>query len=179
MFRIGQYIVYSNFGICRVEAIGKLNFIHNTQKEYYTLRPPYTTSNERIYVPVNSSVFMRNAITREEAFFYLDHLKDMEVKVVQSKKPGFLAAHYQELINTSDINGYLRLFKEIYQKEKLMKNCGKKLGQVDLRFYQLAERMLSKEFSIALQETPDCSKKRLCAAASCQSVVENIVSRGA
>lgn len=161
MFCIGQYVMYSNSGICRVEAIGTLSFFEDSQKKYYTLRPSYTTSNARIYVSVNTSTFMRNVITREEAFWYLNYLKNMEVKVSCFKKQNLLKAYYQELIATKDINGYLRLFKEICQKEKLVNKSGKKLGQVDLNFYRLAERMLSEELSVALQETLDCSKKRL------------------
>lgn len=70
-----------------------------------------------------------------------------------------LTAYYQELIVTQDINGYLRLFKEVCQKEKLVKKSRKKLGQIDLRYYRLAERMLSDELSIVFQKTQDCSKK--------------------
>ena len=75
MFCIGQYVMYSYSGICRVEAIGTLSFTNDSQKEYYTLRPSYTTTNEKIYVSVNTSAFMREVITREEAFLYLEYLK--------------------------------------------------------------------------------------------------------
>lgn len=161
MFCIGQYVVYGKSGICRVEAIGTLSFMKDSSKIYYTLRPSYTTNNARIYVPVNTSVSMRSAITSDEVFCCLDSLKDMEVKIFRSSKQNLLTAHYQELIAGQDIDGYLRLFKEICWKEKLVKDSGKKLAQVDQRFYKLAERILSEEFSIVLQETPECSKKRL------------------
>lgn len=161
MFCIGQYIMYSTSGVCRVEAIGTLSFTQNSQKEYYTLRPSYTTSDARIYVPVNTDTLMRNTLTREEALCCLEYLKAMEVQVCGIKKQNLLTEYYRELIASQDINGYLRLFKEVCQKEKLMKKNGKKLGQVDLHFYRLAERMLSEELSIVLQETRDCSKKRL------------------
>lgn len=166
MFCVGQYIVYGNSGICRVEAVGTPGFMKNSPKEYYTLRPFYTTNNTRIYVPVNTGVYMRSAITSDEALQYLDYLKNMEVKVFRAPKQNLLAEHYRELIAQQDISGYLRLFKEVCYKEKLAKNSGKKLGQVDLHFYKLAERILSEEFSIVLQETPDCSKKRLYDAAA-------------
>ncbi len=166
MFCIGQYIVYSNSGICRVEAIGRLSFMQGSQKEYYTLRPFYTTSDARIYVPVHTNVSMRKAMTREEAFGCLEHLKTMEVTLCSSKKQNFLAAYYRELLAAQDVNGYLRVYKEGCQKEKSAKERRKKLGQVDLQFYRLAERMLSEELSIVLQETLDSSKQRLYEAVS-------------
>ena len=128
MFCIGQYIMYSNSGICRVEAIGTPNFIENSHRQYYTLRPSYTTSDAKICVPVDTRAFMRKVISREEALGYL---------------------------------GHLRLFKKVCQKEKLVKKSRKKLGQIDLHYYRLAERMLSDELSVVFQETQDCSKKRL------------------
>lgn len=39
MYQIGQCIVYRNVGVCRVEAIGKLGFTSDKDKEYYTLQP--------------------------------------------------------------------------------------------------------------------------------------------
>lgn len=161
MFCIGQYIMYSYSGICRVEAIGTLSFTNDSQKEYYTLRPSYTTTNAKIYVSVNTSAFMREVITREEAFLYLEYLKNMKVKVYRPKKQHVLKTYYQEVIAVQDITGYLRLLKEISQKERLVKKSGKKLGEVDLKFYRLAERMLSEELSIVLKESLESSKKRL------------------
>lgn len=166
MFCIGQCIVYGNSGICRVEEIGTLHFIQNSSEKYYTLRPLYTSGNARIYVPVKSNIFMRNVMTKEEAFLHLEHLKNMEVKVCRLTNQNLLADHYRELIAIQDIDGYLRLFKEIFQKERAAKDNKKKLGQVDLRFYKMAERMLSEELSVVFQETQECSKKRLYDAAS-------------
>ena len=50
-YDVGQYVMYRNNGVCRIEAIGKLGFLQNSDEEYYTLRPPFTTSDEHSYVP--------------------------------------------------------------------------------------------------------------------------------
>ena len=160
-YRIGQYIIYKNRGICEIENIGKLQFLVNNNKEYYTLRPPFTTCNERFYIPVNTDMNMRNAITQNEAYQYLEKLKKMEVKPSREAKRVWLTAHYQELLLANDINKQLQLYKEIYQKEKDAVEKGKNLGETDRQFKTKVEQILSEEFAIALDETPAASKERL------------------
>ena len=36
MFRIGEHVMYRNIGICEVEAIGKIGFSLDKEKDYYT-----------------------------------------------------------------------------------------------------------------------------------------------
>ena len=71
MYQIGQCIVYRNVGVCRVEAIGKLGFTSDKDKEYYTLQPLNANGNAKIYVPVDKDTFMRNVITKDEVYEYL------------------------------------------------------------------------------------------------------------
>lgn len=165
MFRIGQHIMYGIRAVCKVEAIGRLDFVHGCREDYYTLRPPYTTSNERIYVPVNSTVFMRPVLTKNEVFAALRKSKGQPVKVFASKNRNLLVAHYQEMLATHDVNEHLRLFKEIYQKKLALESGGKNLMQTELRFFKQVGQLLSEEFSIALREPPERSMERLYAAA--------------
>lgn len=160
-YHIGQYVVYKNRGVCKIENVGNLQFLINNKEEYYTLRPPFTHCSERIYIPVNTDVHMRNTITRNEAYQYLEKLKKMEVTPSHSAKTAWLTAHYQELLFADDINKRLQLYKEICQKERSAEEKGKKLGETDRRFKGKVERLLSEEFAVALNEAPELSKKRL------------------
>ena len=67
MFQIGERIMYGSSGVCRVEAIGKPDSASfaDRDRDYYTLSPLY--GEGVIYVPVDSSVFMRPILSREEA----------------------------------------------------------------------------------------------------------------
>ncbi|MDE6951262.1 MAG: CarD family transcriptional regulator, partial [Lachnospiraceae bacterium] len=51
MFKVGEYVVYGNTGVCRVEGIGPLP-IGSSDKDYYTLVPVYGR-NSRIYAVVD------------------------------------------------------------------------------------------------------------------------------
>lgn len=163
MYQVGEYIIYRNVGICKVEAIGKLCFSAE-EKDYYTLRPLYASGNARLYVPVNKDMFMRNVITRQEAYEYLNVLEEMQTQPFGAKKTVQLAAHYDDLMTRHDLASHLRLFKELCQKEKMVREKGKKFGQLESRYMSQVEKLLADEFSYALSETPDLSKKRLHAA---------------
>ena len=66
MFQIGDKVIYGNDGVCLVEAVGPLPLDGcHRKKAYYTMSPLYGSG--RIYAPVETSVFMRPILTREEA----------------------------------------------------------------------------------------------------------------
>lgn len=59
------------------------------------------------------------------------------------------------------MTGHLKLFKELYQKEKKRKEHGKKFGEMESNYKKQVEHLLVDEFSYALNETPELSKERL------------------
>jgi RNA polymerase-interacting CarD/CdnL/TRCF family regulator len=67
VFKINEYIVYGNDGVCKVEGIGKPDFYdESSDKKYYMLKPVFC-DNSIIYSPIdNSRVVMRRVITKEE-----------------------------------------------------------------------------------------------------------------
>ena len=65
MFAVGDLIVYSETGVCRVEQVGAPPFDPKAKREYYTLSP--LNSRETIYVPVDTQVFMRPILSRAAA----------------------------------------------------------------------------------------------------------------
>lgn len=161
MFRVGEHVMYRNIGICEVEAIGKIGFSSDKEKEYYTLRPLCATNNSRFYVPVGASASMRNIISRQEAYQYLAELESMQTKPFCAAKQTRLTAHYDELLTKYDVTDHLILFKELCQKEKKVKEGGKKFGQRESVYKNQVEKLLIDEFAYALDETPGASKERL------------------
>ena len=61
---------------------------------------------------------------------------------------------------------HLKLFKELCQKEKRLRDSGKKFGRIDKAYKDQIERLLIDEFSYVLKESLDSSKKRLYRTAS-------------
>ena len=76
MFSVGDLIVYSETGVCRVEQIGPPPFDPKAKREYYTLSP--MNCRETIYVPVDTQVFMRPILSREAAEELIDRLPEIQ-----------------------------------------------------------------------------------------------------
>lgn len=165
MFSVGQYVIYGLHGVCKVEAVGALSFLRGKNERYYTLKPTHATGGTKFYVPIGSDAQMRTAMTKEDALSSLSKLQTMDVKVCCYTKVSALSNHYEDLIAAHDPDGYLRLYKEVCRKEQRLSKQGKKLGLIDRRFYDLAEKLLCGELSVALDETPEQAQNQLRAAA--------------
>lgn len=163
-FNVGQYVVYRSNGVCRVEAIGKLQFLQNGNGDYYTLRSPFASGDGCSYIPTEKESCLRAVITPDEARGYLGELAEMPAEPCGEKKHQLLVSHYQKLLSSSDLSEHLRLFKEVNLKDRVEKKKGKRLSATDEQYKRKVEQLLSEEFAVALNETPAASKERLYAA---------------
>lgn len=149
MYEIGQLIVYGNEGVCRVEEIGtpKISGV-DKHRDYYTLAPIYREG--KVFTPVDSKVFMRPVITREEALALIDRIPQMTAEVYENSNLRFLNEHYQQCIQNYTCADLLQLIKDVRAKRRQMTERGKKLGLVDERYMKRAEEMLHGELAVAL-----------------------------
>ncbi len=166
MFAVGNSVLYGRTGVCTIEGIGPVPNQKRDRQSYYKLRALFSNTGELIYAPVDGAVSMRALIDGEEASDHLARFSQLKLPAFSSRKPADLAAHYQEVLASCEPENCLLLLKEIYLKEKQLATQKKKLGQVDVRYLKIAERLVCEEFAVALQTGPDSIKKRLCAAMS-------------
>lgn len=160
-FQAGTIVVYGNLGVHEVENICKKSFSGEPAREYYTLRPYFSDSNDRSYIPTEKENVIRSVVSPEQAKSCLEKIKTEEISASGFSNQTFLAAHYQELLHANDFYEDLKLFKELYQKQKVQKSKGRKTNAMDVHFYQLAERILKEELSIAFHITPEEAVKQL------------------
>ena len=149
MFEIGTYIVYGSSGICKVVDIGTIqNSIAAPDRLYYTLQPVYAT--EVIYTPVDSSVFMRPALTRQEAEELIEQIPFIREEVCISRDLSKLREHYETSFRSHNCEDLVMLIKSVYTKNQNAVHNRKKLGQLDQRYMKRAEELLYGELSVAL-----------------------------
>lgn len=164
MYKIGEYIIYGNDGVCKVEDVGVLNISGiNKKRIYYTLKPLY--ENGKIFTPIDTSVFMRSLINYEEVQQLIESIPYIKDKKCNEKNSRLLQIYYKNLLQTHECSDLLTLIAGIYEKkDKAMKN-GKKLGQIDNRFMKVAERLINDEFSVVLriprEEVADYIKEKI------------------
>ncbi len=153
MYQVGEYIIYGTVGVCRVEAVGALD-MRGVRKEvdYYTLSPVYQGGT--IFIPIDTSVFHRPVLTREEALSLISKIPEIDGDVYENKNPRLLNEHYQAYLKSGDCMDLVRVVRAIYAKGKSVSEKGRKLSQVDERSMQIAEQMLHNELATALEIEP-------------------------
>lgn len=149
MYQIGQMIIYGGEGVCRVEAVGPLE-MRGVQKDvdYYTLAPLYRTGT--IFTPVDTNVFTRPVMTREEAEHLIARIPEIPAEVYENSNPRLLTEHYQVYLKSYDCTELVRLIRAIYAKKQNAAGKGRHLGQVDERSMKRAKEMLHGELAVAL-----------------------------
>lgn len=160
-FQAGTIVVYGNLGVHEIENVCQKSFCGEPAREYYTLRPYFLDSNDRSYIPTDKENVIRPVVSQEQAQSSLEKIRTEEISSDGFSNQTFLAAHYQELLHANDFYEDLKLFKELYRKQKIQKSKGRKTNAMDVHFYQLTERILKEELAIAFHETPEEADKRL------------------
>ncbi len=150
MFQKGEYIIYGSTGVCQVEEIGMPEGFSGADpnRTYYTLRPVYDVGS--IYIPVDTTVYMRAVMTKEQADALVVKLPELAVDEFESRNMKMMSDHYLEAIQSHDCEQLLRLIKTVGVKVKEAAAKGKRPGQTDQRFMKRAEDLLYGEFAVSL-----------------------------
>ena len=150
MFKKGDYIIYGSTGVCLVEDITVPDYLkqHGINKDYYRLAPVYRT--ETIYTPVDTSVFMRSIITKEEADNLILKIPSIQEEHFEIKDHRTLAENYKASIKSHECEDLIRLVKTVYTRSRQMIDSGKKPAQTDMQYMKQAEDLLHGEFAVAL-----------------------------
>lgn len=148
MFSVDDYVVYSNSGVCKVIAVGTPEgFEEGTV--YYTLKP--VTRPETVFIPVESEVYMRRIINREEALALIDRIPFIEEDTAgEGLDQRGLGMHYKNLMSSHNCEDLIMLIKTIRNKSERLAAAGRKLIKTDSDYRQKAESILFNEFALAL-----------------------------
>ena len=150
MFQVGELILYGSSGICRIEAIGQREntALMNSNKEYYTLSPLY--GDGVIYAPVDTTVFMRPIINKEQAMELIHRIPDIQAEPYISRDQRALGEHYRHFFESHQCEDLIQLIKDIYVKGQNLAQQGKKVGSTDQQYFRRATDLLHGELAAAL-----------------------------
>lgn len=118
MFEKGSLMVYDTTGVCRVEDIGVPEGLPVARegREYYKLTPVFGSGT--IYIPVDTKVFMRPVISRQEAERLIRKIPEIRENLCESKNQKVLEDHYKESLMTHDCEDLIQLIKTVYMKKE-------------------------------------------------------------
>lgn len=150
MFQENDLVVYGNTGVCRVKAVGPLEDISAATKDriYYTLEPLYDKGT--IYIPVDTKVFMRLVITKDEANELISKIPDIRENDYDGQNLRMLSDQYEASLHTHNCEDYVQLIRTVFVRNKKALQNGKKPAQTDERYMKKAKDLLHGELAAAL-----------------------------
>lgn len=149
MYNIGEIIVYGGNGVCKVEDISFRKSPFSDKKEqYYTLSPIY--GNGKIFIPVDTKMYMRKAMDRQQAYELIDSIPSLEIRDLENVNMKYAAEYYQSFMSTHEYEDLATLIKTIHVKNADAQQNGKRMGSTDGNFIRKAEDILYGELANAL-----------------------------
>ena len=151
MYKIGDLVLYSSTGVCRITDIAARNFSGKDKDQlYYILKPLYQDCV--ISTPVGQQkVFMRPIITKADALALIDTIPTIQAEAYHNRVLRELTEHYEAYLKGHDCAALLELTMSIYAKKKQAEAENRKFGAVDERFMKRAEDLLFGELAAALE----------------------------
>lgn len=148
VFKIGDKVIYGQTGVCEIIDICKKEFVKNQKKEYYCLKPIFADNN-MIYAPtVDSKIFMRSLINREQAENLIEKIPSIVEKNGQTQEG--TKEEYLTKINNHTLEDLVELTAFIYSKKKSISKEKKRLNNVDEKYMKIGENLLFGELALVL-----------------------------
>lgn len=149
MYEINDYIIYGNYGICKVIDVGVPDITGIDKNKQYYILSPVNSQRSIIYSPVdNTKVNMRKIISYDEAKELISRMPS--IPVYENAKDKLIHEKYKNAIVSQECEELIKVIKTAYKKQRRKIDEGKKLGQVDERYMRQAEDILYGELSIVL-----------------------------
>ena len=149
MFKVGEYVVCGNKGVCVVEKITTLDIAGvDKERKYYILKPKYQAGST-VYLPVDASKeSMRRVIDREEAQKLIDTIQDVPLLAITNEK--LSEQVYRESLKSGNCEEWVRIIKTIWFRKQERLQAGRKVTAVDAKYFHIAEESLYGELAVAL-----------------------------
>ena len=153
MFQIGEVVSYGTMGVCtivdiRMESLSRAGV---KKQEYYVLQPA-SAPTCMTYVPTGNAQLVakiRRIMTQEEIDAMVDSVQGQCVEWIDDTRQR--ADAFQKILSGGISARLLMLIGCLYLEKKNRAKGGKKFCATDEKILSSAERMVSEEFSYALE----------------------------
>ncbi|MFS0821276.1 CarD family transcriptional regulator [Bacillus sp. 1P02SD] len=150
MFKVGDLVIYSSLGICKINEICDETYYGRTRK-YYILHP-IEEKNLTIRNPVdNEKVLMLGIINRQDAENMLESFKRTGIAWVE--KSNDRKKIYHEIVMSGDRKEIAGIVNTLMCRKYEVELADKKLGEPDRRLLLHIQNILYKELAISLDTT--------------------------
>lgn len=149
LYQVGDRIIYGSNGVCIIEEIKMIEVPHtDEEKAYYIIKPVYQEC--RISVPVDTRMFMRPIISKDEALALIDGIPQVDAQPYFNTALRQLQDYYEKKISTHSCAELIELTISLHRKKQQVLEQKRKFGAIDERYMKRAEELLFGEFSVVL-----------------------------
>ncbi len=164
MFEVGDYVIDSSNGICKIENQVHLDMDGIDENQVFFMVVPVEEKNAREYIPVEKiNEKLRRVMNKDQAIKLMDEIPDLEELCVSNEKQR--EKIYKDAVLSNDPVQLIRVIKTIYIRREHRAAAGKKNTVIDERYLKIAENSLYHELAFAIGKTPseipDLIAKRL------------------
>lgn len=169
MYRIGEYVIGSQGGVCRIENLRQWDK-EGGQKEkwYYTLQPVFDQRGKRFMPMERMEVCVRYLTEKKELERLLEDGKKAKPLIVKNEK--LREEVYKDAMRKYSCEEWIRMIRTM-EGRRLKRRCqGKLITALDGRYLRLAQRYLAEESAVVFQITLNEAMELL----NCVLMEENI-----
>ena len=150
MFKIGDLIIYSTHGVCRIDDICERTYREVT-REYYVLHP-IEDPNLSISAPVDSEqVVMLDIMDEKEAEEVLNAFKEPGIEWIEDAKQR--NKKYLGIINSGNRDKIIKIAHTLMQKQREAKRNKERLYDQDEKMLEEIQRIMFQELAASLGTT--------------------------
>lgn len=148
MFDVGEYIVYGQNGICRIEDITHPDISGYDDDRLYYVLIPERSRESRLFCPTdNTKVVLRKIVSAKEAMEAIGEAESMEpLQVVNDRMRDEC---YKNVMKSCELKQWIQIIKTLLIRKKEREAAGKKITATDERYLNAAQEVLFTEVAIA------------------------------
>lgn len=150
MYNVGDTIIYTTCGLCRIDALIQREF-NGEIKNYYILKP-LNDSKTSLQVQVDNPVTkekLKTLLKKDDILNLIQKMPLVEPYWIENENER--KRHFATVLRSGKRDEVLGVIKSIYEHQKLLKERGRKLHACDEQYYKDAEKMIYEEFSYVLK----------------------------
>jgi CarD family transcriptional regulator len=153
MLNIGDLVIYSGHGICKVDDICDQTYSGNT-KTYYVLHPLENSHELTISIPVdNPKVNMSRIIQSDEAREILESFQSPGADWIENNHNRVQI--YNDIVRKGNRKEIARVVHTLIRRKQQSELHDKKFGEQDKRLLFSIQNILFNELAISLNTTYD------------------------
>lgn len=150
MYSVGDKIIYGENGVCTVESIGPVNVGDTSGRLYYSLRP--LVGSGTYFTPVDTAVFMREVMTREEAEAFIRQIPDIEPAICNDSRFNHVDSFYRDLFKLHTNEALVSVIKGLSLRLSEKKTKSSRAEATVKRARDILNGELSVALNIAMKE---------------------------